>query len=263
MLAPNFSPSILKFDELASTNLKMKELVIDGLAEGSVVTALQQTHGKGRGSHLWHSPLGGLYSSVLLYPKESKRATDLALLAGLAVAQAVKQLLPKSVDITVKWPNDTLINFKKVSGVLLEALGERHQYAVIVGMGINININPKELVAFQQRPFGATSFIAETGEGDYEIDQCLSVVLQKLFALYQIYHTQGFGPIQYLWEKNCLFIGKQVELRESGWRPEDGNRAGMTRGSMLGIDETGALVLSNAKGERRQYTTGEITCYWP
>lgn len=253
MLADNFTPAILRFDTLDSTNLKAKELARAGTAgEGSVVLARFQTAGRGRGANRWHSPEGGLFLSALLYPKGPRRLTDLPLLVGVAVAQAVKHLLPKSVDVTLKWPNDVLVNWKKVGGILCESLGEECFNLSVAGIGLNVNVPPGELHPFRDRPFGATSFVAEA-PGRYDTEEVLKCLLTKLFTLYRLYHEQGMEPIRYLWERNCAFIGKQVELADTG----------VTVGTFLGIDDSGGVVLSNAKGERRAYYTGAITCYWP
>ncbi len=260
-------PQILRFDSLDSTNLKARELAKSGAAsEGTVIVARRQTAGRGRGHHTWHSPEGGLYCSFLVFPKQPKRLTDLPILAGVALAQAVKQTLPKSVETTLKWPNDVLLNWKKVGGILCEALGEECFNLCVVGIGLNVNIGKTDLGTFEKNPFGATSFQVETG-GPFEMDQILGVLATKFFTLYRLYQEEGMEPIRYLWEHNCAFVGKRVELTESGVRETKPNdeepQPGVTVGTVLGIDESGGLVLSNAKGERRSYFTGAITCYWP
>ncbi len=273
MIPESFTPQILRFDTLDSTNLKARELAKAGTAaEGTVIVARSQTAGKGRGNHVWHSPEGGLFLSVLLYPRQARRLTDLPILVGVAVAQAVKQILPKHCDVTLKWPNDCLVSWKKVGGILCEALGEDCFDLCAAGIGLNINVAPKDLLPFAGNPFGATSFQAESEGGLYEIDQVLHVLTAKLFTLYRLYQEEGMEPIRYLWEHNCAFVGKKVELSESGVRaptkpqgtaPVPVNDPGVTVGTVLGIDESGGLVLSNPKGDRRSYYSGAITCYWP
>ncbi len=265
MAPEGLAPKLHFFDTVDSTNNKARELAADGGGEGIVVIAKSQTQGRGRHRRVWHSPEGGLYLSALLYPREKRRASDLSILAGAALAQSVKQLLPKSKDVTVKWPNDCLVGWKKVAGVLCEFLGEDYFNLCVVGIGINVNVADEELKKFQGNPFGATSFLGETG-GQFPLDETAHIVVNKLFQLYRIYQTQGLAPIQYVWEKNCAFIGKKVELRESGWRDNPSYKegeVGATQGKMEGIDESGAIVLSNTTGERHSYLSGEITCYWP
>lgn len=254
---------ILTFDILESTNLKAKEIAKSGGELKTVVVARTQTQGRGRGKRGWHSPAGGLYFSVLLAPNEQRRPTDLAILAGVAVAQGVRELLPKSKNVSVKWPNDCLVDWKKIAGVLCENMGDPRLTACVVGIGVNINIGENDLQPFLSNPFSATSFQLESPGSNYNLDQCLDVFLKKLYGLYDVYRVDGFSAIEYLWEKNCLFIGKKLELKESGPGDPPGSVVPATVGTCIGIDESGALVLSNAKGERTAYYNGEITCFWP
>lgn len=265
MISEDFSPKILRYNEVESTNLTAREAAKSGASEGTVVVARSQSRGRGRGERTWHSPPGGLYLSALLYPTDVKFITDLSLLAGTALAQAVKEMLPKSFNVGVKWPNDCLLNWKKVGGILCEAGGEDIFGLCIVGIGLNINLRPEDLAPFQANPFSATSIMVELGGQEFALDAAESMLISKLFSLYRAYHESGREAIRYLWEKNCRMIGKKVELREGGWRKEESGKVSEEGavGTFLGIDENGGIVLANAKGERRSYYSGEITCYWP
>src|SRR4051812_49070605 len=112
------------FESLDSTNLKARDFIQNGATVGTTIVARTQTAGRGRSDRKWHSPVGGLYFSTLLIPSKQTRATELSILAGAAVAQAISQLMPKSLGITLKWPNDLLIGQKKVAGILSEAVGD-------------------------------------------------------------------------------------------------------------------------------------------
>lgn len=248
---------VLFFESIPSTNAKAKELATHGEGLKTVVVAETQTAGRGRGARSWHSPMGGLYLSVLLQPREGRRPTDLSILAGVAVAQAVKDCLPKAKEVTVKWPNDCLVDWKKVGGILCETMSDRRIPLCIVGIGINVNVGPTDLSPFLANPFSATSFSIEA-QGTHDLKECLDVVLKKLFTLYDLYHLEGFAPIRYLWEKNCRLIGKKVELKDSSEPGAEG-----CIGTFIGIDDDGGLVLSNAKGDRTAYFSGELTCFWP
>ncbi len=252
---------IHRFDTLDSTNKRLKDMARQGAKPGTVVMSQVQTGGKGRGQRTWHSPVGGVYFSVLLSPKDPKRATDLAILAGLAITQTVKEILPKQFDITVKWPNDCLVDFKKVAGVLCENLSDETRNLCVVGAGINVNTDPKELIAFQGNPFPATSFLELGGGGRFDPDQVLNTALTKINNLYTLYMAEGFSSIKELWESNCLFVGKQVEFTESGWR--ESGTPDKIKGKMKGIDESGAFVLSDESGKDRIFHSGELVCYSP
>ena len=254
---------IHSFDTLDSTNIMAKELAGQGSELGTVVVARTQTGGRGRGRRQWHSPLGGLYFSVLLTPRQGRRPTDLPIVAGVAMAQAIKDLLPKAKDTSLKWPNDILIDWKKVAGILCEGVSGGRTNTCVVGIGININVPSTELTPFASNPFKATSFQIESVDSIYDLEECLQICLRKLFTIYGVYQEEGFAPIQYLWEKNCRFVGKQVELKDTAGEERPDPNAPCTVGTCLGIDDTGGIVLSNAKGDRSVYYSGEITCFWP
>jgi BirA family biotin operon repressor/biotin-[acetyl-CoA-carboxylase] ligase len=264
MIPQDFFPRILRFDSVPSTNLKAKEMAKKGGKEGTVIIATEQTAGRGRGNHEWYSPKGGLYLSTLLKPKLAKRATDISILAGAAVAQTVKDSMPKSADVTVKWPNDVLVNYKKIGGVLCESLGEEYDDFCVVGIGLNVNIAQENLKQFENNPFKATSFVTENVGGTFDIERVSNTLLRKLFTLYRLYQETGFKSVQYIWERNCRFIGKKVEFQDIDWQNQEAkeNAFGKTQGVFQGIDASGAAVIMNDKGERHTYYSGEITCFW-
>lgn len=243
---------IHRMKETPSTNIVAKDLARQTGKEGIVVIAETQTQGRGRGKKDWASPAGGLYLSVTLNAASPKHLTDLPLLAGVAVCQAVTQLLPKQFDVSVKWPNDILVGMKKVAGILCEtvegALG-------VVGIGINVNTGAEPLLPFMRNSFKATSFTLECGGGAFDLTKVSDMVLKKLSGIYDIYRSEGFPAVRYLWEKNCQLVGKKVEFTESPTQKQVG--------TLLGIDDTGALVLATPEGEKSRFYAGEITCYWP
>lgn len=228
-----------------------------------MIVADQQTFGRGRGDRHWHSPVGGLYLSLLLKPSKFVQVTDFSLLAGVTLSQTVKSFVPSEDRVGVKWPNDCLLNGKKVGGVLCEVLGERGDFSVIVGVGLNVNTPLEALKPFEHRPFQATSMKRTSTLSAIKIDDVVERFLDLFFRGYEEYLSKGFGFVQNLWEKECLFIGKKIELRETGLASKTETVGTSIQGIFLGIDERGALVLSQGHGERKSYVTGEITCYWP
>ncbi len=265
-MSGTLSPNIIRHKSVTSTNEVLKELAKKGAVPGTVIMADTQTAGRGRGQHTWHSPVGGLYLSALLTQRPSHgRFTDLSLLAGVALAQTVAGVLPKQTDISLKWPNDCLVSWKKVGGILCEAAGPDDPPLCVVGMGLNVNVTADQLKQFQQTTFSATSFSIQLGGGQFEVEHVGQVLISKLFMLHSLYQQQGFQPVQYLWEKNCRFIVKKIALRGGAYREGGETKAelGETTGIFQGIDESGALVLSDLQGGRRAYFAGEITCFWP
>jgi BirA family biotin operon repressor/biotin-[acetyl-CoA-carboxylase] ligase len=183
MIPPDFEPKIHRFDSLGSTNEKLKELALQGTAEGTIVVAKQQTRGRGRLGRSWNSPEGGLYLSVLLYPLVTKRITDLPFLVGVAVAQALQELLPKIVEVSLKWPNDVLADRKKIAGILSEAFEDEKFFGAVVGVGINVNTASHELQAFQTNPFKATSMSQFLEGTNTDVEAVLEIFKIKLFNL--------------------------------------------------------------------------------
>lgn len=262
MISENFEPEIHTFDVLESTNSQLRKMALEGAKEGTIVIAHSQSMGRGSHNKSWHSPYGGLYFSVLLLPLSPKRATDLTIVAGVALAQAVKQIMPKSADIGVKWPNDCLLNWKKVGGILCENLGARGRGLCVVGIGLNVNVPNSDLESFQDGPFPATSMMLESSGGSYEMESVREILVTKLFTLYRLYHEEGMEPVRYLWEKNCPLMNKRVELRESGWE-RGGESLGVHSGVVVGLGDGGSLVLEDVRGGRREFFSGVISCYWP
>lgn len=138
---------VLVKEEVSSTNEVAKALAMDGEPEGTVVTAVRQSAGRGRTGRGWESPAGGVYLSVILRPDLPARdLTLLTVLSCLPVAQAIEECchaVPR-----IKWPNDVKLNGKKVAGILVEACyrGGEPRF-LIMGLGVNLNTDPAALTA--------------------------------------------------------------------------------------------------------------------
>ncbi|MHB1935169.1 MAG: biotin--[acetyl-CoA-carboxylase] ligase [Acidobacteriaceae bacterium] len=243
-----FSGKLHIFPSIDSTNtLAMKEGA-KGAPHGSVYVAEEQTAGKGRGGHAWHSePHAGLYVSILLRPPIA--AADglwLSLASGLAAQQAIENVTGSVTD--VRWPNDLLFGGKKVGGILMEMNAEatRVRYAVI-GIGINVNHRqfPPELRAL------ATSLRLETDRVPARQDLLVAILdcmTQEINALMKpenlaIARAEILARIQ---EKSSWVRGKQVFVDEAG---------GYT-GVTAGLDGNGFLRVQTADGVRTVLSGG-------
>lgn len=138
-------------EQIGSTNDRVAELAAGGAPEGTLVVARVQTAGRGRRGKTWASPAGGLYFSLLLRPREESLRSGLpaTLVAGLALCEALESLTPAEVRPQLKWPNDVLIEGKKVSGILGEMSRDDRGPALVLGLGINVGaaVLPAELAA--------------------------------------------------------------------------------------------------------------------
>ena len=147
---------ILSFASIDSTNEEIRRRAKTGAPEGTAVMAESQTAGRGRRGRVWVSPPGNLYCSLLLRPQcAPKDAGNLSFAAALAVAEALLPLLPEGIDLRFKWPNDVLLDGKKVAGILIESEVEGGSLSfAVVGAGINVANSPPDT------EFPATSLAA-------------------------------------------------------------------------------------------------------
>lgn len=236
-----FAQRVFRFRSLDSTNsalladAALKDTDGAALPEGTVYIADEQTAGRGRGGHTWHSPPGvGLYLSALLRPKlPPADVLSITLAAGIAAADAISQVAGVHCDI--RWPNDLLVQGKKTGGILTE-MNSGNSSAVIVGFGINVNHTslPTELQE------SATSLALATGK---RIDAAsLAVALLQFFDReYRQFVQSGLKELLPRFEQHSSYAcGKNVIVGE-----EDGYK-----GITDGLDERGFLRVKTAEGIR-------------
>ena len=228
-----------------STNDTAKQLAANGAKGGTLVWADEQTRGRGRGGHEWHSPLGNLYSTIILRPgKPAKETAGLSFIAALAIGDAVQELLPQNATLSLKWPNDVLIDGKKVAGILLESatVVDDDVKWVVVGCGVNIANYP------ELQGNGATS-LANVGCEKVNIGCLLESYIQHLFFWEKQWQVSGFSPIRTAWLQRATGIGKRVRVRLS---------ADNFEGLFTDMDASGALLLELPDGRVRRVTAGDV-----
>jgi BirA family transcriptional regulator, biotin operon repressor / biotin---[acetyl-CoA-carboxylase] ligase len=220
-------------EECESTQL----LLLDPeLPEGAVATADYQTGGRGRLGRRWVAPAGSaVLCSVLLRPPSSGRIAQLALVGGLAVAEAVEASLGLAAQI--KWPNDVLVDRRKVAGVLAEARAG----AVVLGVGINVNQTRDELPA--DGVLAAASLRTLSGT-EHDLDDVLAVLLARLDELYGRWLAGGFEAVRDGLTARDFLRGREVTVNA-------------VRGVAAGIDREGRLEI-DVDGERRAVESGEV-----
>lgn len=208
-------------ETVSSTNDELRVLAEQGMAEGLVLVAEEQTAGRGRRGAEWFSPKGeSLAFSVLLRPSEPMAFWPrLSLAVGLAVAEALEKWVPIA---EIKWPNDVLIGGKKISGILVEAGRD----FVIVGIGINVNTEnfPEGLAA--------TSLRAERGE-EVAREEVLLEVINRL-ARHSKKIGGGFEEVINGVQERCYLTGQRIAMICAESRKE---------GVVKGIGEGGELML--------------------
>ncbi len=237
---------LLHFESLPSTNAYLKDRGALGEREGLIILADTQTAGIGRLTRPWHSPVGGLYFSILLRPMTIK-ASDaplITLTAGLAVAMVLQSAL--GLKPSLKWPNDVLIANKKVAGILTEAtlIGDDIEY-IVAGIGINANM---ALIDFPQPLQTTATTLQECLQHRIELPRLFSYLIGQLEFWYIRLRDQGFKAISPHYRPLCTTLGKHVVI-ELG----DGQLKGLAKD----IEPDGSLVLETGSG-RQLIRTGDV-----
>lgn len=243
-----FADHLEIFPTIDSTNSHAMLCAMQGAPHGAVYVAEEQTAGRGRGAHTWHSePYAGLYISVVLRPQITPAdALWISLAAGLAVQAAVETVTAMVADI--RWPNDLLLNGRKFAGILTEMNAEatRVRYAV-TGIGINLN--------HTQFPPGlrdaATSLRLETDRIVPRRDVLIAVLLAMHSELDPLMQTNTFAAaaesnLARIQEKSTWVRGKRVFVDEAG---------GYT-GVTAGLNDRGFLLVKTAGGMRTVLSGG-------
>jgi BirA family biotin operon repressor/biotin-[acetyl-CoA-carboxylase] ligase len=233
--------NILRFDAVDSTNDKAKELLDQGVEEGTVILAARQAAGRGRYGRAWASPPGGLYFSILLTPKE-RNAQLLSLLSGLPVVRTLRGF---GIEASLKWPNDVLVHGLKICGILCEGVYRHDVYWAIVGIGINVVTDLRRVPQDVQST--ATSLRRETG-GDIEPESVLVALLKDYDDFYATYVGQGTEQLLAEYRGLCSTLGKSVVIETA---------KGRMRGNAIDISGAGALVLDSG-GKRTEIFEGAL-----
>jgi BirA family biotin operon repressor/biotin-[acetyl-CoA-carboxylase] ligase len=231
-----------------STNADAFRLAEEGAAEGTVVIADAQSAGKGRRGRAWSSPDAvNLYCSVVLRPSiMPHEAPQLTFLSAVAVARAIEATTFLKPEI--KWPNDLLIDGKKVAGLLNEMSAETDGINfVILGIGVNLNMTIDQFPSDLRHP--ATSILIESGSPVVR-SRFTGIILNELDKLYTDFLASGFAPVRREWQQRCNANGRSVVVSDAG--------TGVVSGMFAGIDEDGALLVKIGEGRIERILSGDV-----
>jgi BirA family biotin operon repressor/biotin-[acetyl-CoA-carboxylase] ligase len=237
---------LVTLDRVDSTNEEIKRRAERGAVDGTLVWAREQTSGRGRRGREWTSPRGNLYCSLLLRPTcSASKATQLGFVTAAAVAEAVAETLSNDAHVTCKWPNDVLVNGRKVAGILIESssAGGTVLDWLAIGVGVNVASHPR----LAESRFAATSL---AGEGAREATppkllECYCRCLQRWISTW---HEQGFAAIRDAWLHRAHGLHGPILVRLENESFE---------GVFAGMDEDGALVLEQ-NGVDRLVRVGDV-----
>jgi len=238
---------IRHLETTASTNQTAKAMAAAGAAEGSLVVAEHQSQGRGRLDRSWFSPAGqGLYASLILRPSlPPGKASSLVLVMAVAVAEALGEAT--GLKVTIKWPNDILVDGRKMAGILAELATQMDAVDyMVIGLGLNVNIDAEDFPA-AIRPT-ATSVLIETGRPFSRV-VLLRRILETFEARYLGFQTAGFAPILARWKSLADMTGRPVAVHTLG---------GSYRGTVAGFDDDGFLILRDEKGGTTRLVSGDV-----
>ncbi len=240
---------IYYFPELESTNIAAKEKALhraEGMSEGTLIIAERQSAGKGRLGRKWFSPAGGIWLSIILYPQLSPSyISRITLMTAVATVKALENytlIKPK-----IKWPNDILINEKKISGILTEISAELDIINwLVVGIGINVNIDHREFPEDIQE--NTISLKEALGKEVLRV-KLAQTFLQEFEKYYDKLKRKEFPSILREWKLYSHTLGKKI-------RVDMGEK--IITGEAIDINEEGVLILKKEDGELIKIISGTI-----
>jgi BirA family biotin operon repressor/biotin-[acetyl-CoA-carboxylase] ligase len=238
---------LLVFGRVTSTNDIAVNMARSGVPEGTAIVAEEQTRGRGRLGRSWYSPPGeGLWLSMILRPDiENRQSGTVSLVVALGIARALRDTY--GIDAALKWPNDILVDGRKICGILTEAefAGENIEF-VVVGMGMNVLSKASDFPAGLRHL--ATSVLIETFLA-HPRSRVLADVLKSVEEAYEELSARGFGALRSDLMNHSMMMGKMVRVMTA---------TGAVEGMASEIDDSGALVLRMENGRMERVLAGDV-----
>ncbi|HZK25585.1 MAG TPA: biotin--[acetyl-CoA-carboxylase] ligase [Oscillospiraceae bacterium] len=224
------------FQEIDSTNRVARKLAQAGAADGLLVIAEKQKAGRGRLGRTWSSPSGGIWFSLILRPPLPPfKVQGLTLLTAVVAVETTALLC--GLNVGIKWPNDLIVNGKKLAGILTEVSAEIERlHYVVVGLGLNANVSLSQLPAEVETI--ATSILAET-KRPLRRAEWIQTFLQRFEAAYQEAVVNGFAEILARWRRYSITLGRTIVIHAGGK---------LITGRAVDINEQGALLVETKNG---------------
>lgn len=239
--------NIIHFNDIDSTNIKAKELAQKDIADGSIIIAEKQTLSSGRFNRTWFSPSGGLWFTLVLRP--TIPPTEAPKITQIAAASIYKTLRDFNINTTIKWPNDILLNDKKLCGILAEMKCDMDRvHYLILGIGMNINIDES---AFDESVKSIATSLKLQYNKQFERREILAGFLNHFETLYNkfIYNFDLSETISICREHSNIF-GKQAKLIT--YNTEE-------IVTCISLSDAGDLIVKDSNGNEKSVLTGEIS----
>lgn len=237
--------NLLKFDLIDSTNTYgVKNF--DDLEDKTIITANAQTSGKGRFDRVWVSEnCGNIYLSFILKPQNKDHLSNLTQFLSTAAAKVIETY---GITPEIKWPNDVLINGKKICGVLCEGVLEKNKFkGVVLGIGINLNYD-KETLKNIEKP--VTSLNLETKK-HINKENFLNSLINEFFKNYEKTTANGFDSFKDDYLKYVKFLGRQIFIQE-----RDGDEKILYTAKNL--DKNGNLIVIDSENNEKIILSGDL-----
>lgn len=204
-----------------------------------VIWTLEQSAGRGKLDRKWLSFKGNLFVSLVVpFYFPLSRVGELSFLTALSVAEAINSLDPQ-LKVLCKWPNDIIINDKKVGGILLETLSKGTKNFVSIGIGLNLDSFPKELLSTSLSELGI----------HISPKEMLEKILKRLTHFLDVWYAEGFEPIRTLWHKRAWNLGEQLKVKTFSKE---------IVGTFELMDHAGCLILVQDDGRRARLASGDV-----
>jgi BirA family biotin operon repressor/biotin-[acetyl-CoA-carboxylase] ligase len=244
--AGRFGSVFLSFSEIGSTNSLLVDLAAQGYPEGTVAQADSQTQGRGRQGRSWITPRGkALAFSVLLRPRlHPKELPLLTLMAAVAVSRALESYHLKP---GIKWPNDILLGGKKLCGILTEAGPSRdNKPSIILGLGLNVNQTPKDFPTSLRKTAASLRTITKK---EWDRERLLGTILDHLEEEYEALLQGRLSRLIDQWTRRNVTLGREIRVHQ-------GRK--VSKGTAVGLDRSGALLLRLENGETQKVFSGDV-----
>jgi len=242
-----FGIKVYFYNEIDSTNNEAKKKAEDGATQGTLVITESQNSGRGRRGKKWISPTGsGIWMSFILKPEiHPYGASMITLIAALSVVSALNKI--KSLKCSIKWPNDIVVNGKKVCGILTEMSSELDAVNyVIIGIGINVNMTELD----EDISDTASSLFLETGSPikRSQVVADFGKCFEKYYSIFM--QTQDMSGLIDEYNQLLINVGREVKIN---------NINSQFIGDAIGINEKGELLVKKKNGSVEKIMAGEVS----
>lgn len=245
---PHLPPAyrLVALEEVDSTNSEAKRRAAEGAEDGTLIWARSQTGGYGRQGRDWASASGNLFLSLIVRPDcPLSAAAQFSFITAVALGDALGSVAPPMIEVTYKWPNDVLLNGRKVAGILLESKGDAEQKLdwLVIGLGANVSSFPTDT------RLPATSLHFEGCPTSVSAVDLLEAFARHMLSWINVWLDDGFAPIRQAWLRHAQGLQEQIEVR----LPRE-----TLRGTFTDLDPEGTLLLTLADGSERRIAAGDV-----